>query len=93
MKSEHAVGLHGYMLAYSITSKASFEMLTIIRDKILNYTGTEWIPIVIVGNKCDLESLRQVPLSSVQLLALRWKCGHIETSAKQNTNIRKYNFV
>ncbi len=31
------IGLHGYMLVYSVASQQSFEMVTIIRDKILNH--------------------------------------------------------
>jgi hypothetical protein len=31
------IGLHGYLLVYSVASKQSFEMITIIRDKILNH--------------------------------------------------------
>ena len=45
-------------MVYSITSKLSFEMVSIIRDKILNYTGTDWVPTVIVGNKADLVQQR-----------------------------------
>lgn len=29
-------------------------MCTIIREKILNYTGRESVPMVLVGNKSDL---------------------------------------
>jgi len=56
--SSHAVGIHGYILVYSVTSKQSFEMVKIIREKILNYTGTESVPMVLVGNKIDLELQR-----------------------------------
>ena len=37
MASRHFIGIHGYMLVYSIGSKQSFEMISIIRDKILNH--------------------------------------------------------
>ena len=37
MANRHFIGIHGYMLVYSIGSKQSFEMMTIIRDKILNH--------------------------------------------------------
>lgn len=54
LSSNHALGIHGYVIVFSITSRQSFEMVGIIRDKILNYTGTNWVPIVLVGNKSDL---------------------------------------
>lgn len=31
------IGLHGYLLVYSVASRQSFDMITIIRDKILNH--------------------------------------------------------
>ena len=37
MNSKHFIGIHGYMLVYSVGSKQSFEMRRIIRDKILNH--------------------------------------------------------
>ena len=58
LNSAHAVGIHGYILVYSVTSRQSFEMVKIIRDKILNYTGTESVPLVLVGNKTDLHLQR-----------------------------------
>ena len=52
------MGIHGYVLVYSIAAKNSFENCKVIRDKILDSTGTNWVPIVLVGNKCDLEQQR-----------------------------------
>ena len=37
MQSKHFIGIHGYMVVYSVGSKQSFEMVRIIRDKILNH--------------------------------------------------------
>lgn len=54
LTSRHAVGLHGWILVYSVSSRSSFEMCTIIREKILDYTGRESVPMVLVGNKSDL---------------------------------------
>ncbi|KAI8813050.1 P-loop containing nucleoside triphosphate hydrolase protein [Cladochytrium replicatum] len=89
LNSKHVIGIHGYVLVYSITSRPSFEMCKVIRDKILNYTGIDWVPIVIVGNKCDLEAQRQVQTEEAAALAQEWKCSHIEASAKHNQNITK----
>ena len=35
--SKHFIGIHGYMLVYSVASKSSFEIISVIRDKILNH--------------------------------------------------------
>ena len=37
LNSKHFIGIHGYMLVYSVASRQSFEMVRIIRDKILNH--------------------------------------------------------
>jgi Ras family protein len=67
-------------------------MVTIIRDKILNFTGTDWAPIVLVGNKTDLEGQRQVSKEEGEELASKWKCLSCETSAKWGVNIGKYTY-
>jgi small GTP-binding protein len=84
--SAHAVGIHGYILVYSVTSKQSFEMVKIIREKILNYTGTESVPMVLVGNKTDLHMQRQLQPEDGKKLARQWNCAFVEASAKHNEN-------
>lgn len=37
LNSKHFIGIHGYMLVYSVASLPSFEMVQVIRDKILNH--------------------------------------------------------
>lgn len=64
-------------------------MISILRDKILNITGMEWLPMVIVANKLDLHPQRQVSTQEGLGLSVEWKCSFIETSAKHNQNIGK----
>ncbi|KAG5439527.1 hypothetical protein PCANB_002102 [Pneumocystis canis] len=105
LNSKHFIGIHGYILVYSVASKSSFEMVKIIRDKILNYIGTEWVPIVVVGNKSDLhiqrffnyfnnnnsqkKNNRQVTPEDGKSLALQWGCSWTEASARHNENVAK----
>ncbi|KAH6576420.1 hypothetical protein BASA60_004531 [Batrachochytrium salamandrivorans] len=84
LNSKHAIGIHGYVLVYSIASRQSFEMCKIVRDKILNFTGIDWVPIVLVANKVDLHAQRQVTTEEAHALAAEWNCAVIETSAKHN---------
>lgn len=37
LNSKHFIGIHGYVLVYSVASMQSFEMVQVIRDKILNH--------------------------------------------------------
>lgn len=55
-----------------------------------NFQGAESVPIVIVGNKSDVpEGKRKVPAEQGQKLAQELKCGWVETSARNNTNVAK----
>ncbi|KAF5093391.1 hypothetical protein D0Z03_002435 [Geotrichum reessii] len=89
MNQKHFIGIHGYMLIYSIASQSSFDMITIIRDKILDATGADSLPMVIVGNKTDLDSQRQVSYEEGKNLAESFGAAFVETSAKNNSNIDK----
>ncbi|KAI9818575.1 MAG: GTP-binding protein [Pycnora praestabilis] len=90
LNSKHFIGIHGYLLVYSIASKQSFEMIRIIRDKILNHLGVEWVPLVIIGNKSDLRpEQRQVSVEDGKKLGEEFKCGWTEASARYNENVSK----
>lgn len=52
--SKYAVGVHGYLLVYSIASRQSFDMIQTVHDKILDFAGLEKVPCVVVGQKTDL---------------------------------------
>lgn len=52
--------------------------------------GTESVPIVIVGNKCDLRpEQRQVSLDEGKRLSDRLQCGWTEASARYNQNVAR----
>jgi Ras-related protein Rap-1A/Ras-related protein Rap-1B len=44
----------GFVLVYSITSQATFNDLLELRDQISRVKDTHDVPMVLVGNKCDL---------------------------------------
>lgn len=87
LNSKHAIGIHGYVLVYSIASRNSFDMIQTVHDKILNYTGTESVPCVVVGQKSDLHVQRQVSEQEGKQLASSLKCAWVETSARHNANV------
>lgn len=37
LNSKHFIGIHGYMIVYSVASRQSFDLVTVIREKILNH--------------------------------------------------------
>ena len=67
--SRHAsVGVHGYMLVYSSTSRASYEDVKMIHDKLLKSIGAEAVPIILVATKCDLARSRYVAIMFAKIL-------------------------
>lgn len=69
-----------FVLVYAINDRESFTGLEDKRDKILKMKRDEGSPIVLVGNKCDLEKNRTVPSEEAAALAKKWGCLHFETS-------------
>lgn len=53
-----SVGVHGYVLVYSVCSQSSFAKLGLIRDRLLSVVGSSQVPMVLVGNKMDSASER-----------------------------------
>ena len=82
----------GYIIVFSITSVTSFLEVNAIKEQlniVLDADDNTLIPIILVGNKCDLEEYRQVQSSDAQRLAEEWKVKYFETSAKNKTNINR----
>uniref|UniRef100_A0A915NU81 Uncharacterized protein n=1 Tax=Meloidogyne floridensis TaxID=298350 RepID=A0A915NU81_9BILA len=48
----------GFVLVYSITAQSTFNDLMDLRDQILRVKDTNDVPMILVGNKCDLEDER-----------------------------------
>ncbi|CAL9694991.1 unnamed protein product [Knipowitschia caucasica] len=79
---------HAFVLVYSITSRQSLEELRPIYQQIVSIKGSvETIPIMLVGNKSDETSQREVERSLGEAQAKQWKSAFMETSAKTNSNV------
>ena len=78
----------GFLLVYSITNAQTFDEVETLREKILRTKDDDGdnVPIVLCGNKCDLENDRQISKEQGQQLADQWKCKFYETSAKMKIN-------
>ncbi|CAF2403900.1 unnamed protein product [Rotaria sp. Silwood2] len=83
----------GFILVYSITSQATFNDLIDIKDHIMRVKeiGAD-IPMVLVGNKCDLEDERVVGKHQGESLARSFGCTFLETSAKLEVNVQEIFF-
>ena len=96
--------MQGFLLTYDITSRPSFEWLRNVHEHILVIKDEDKVPMILVGNKCDLEEDRQVTTAEGEELASLFGCPMYETSAKNCINveepfydlvreIRKYNQI
>ncbi|KAI8520774.1 PREDICTED: GTP-binding protein Rheb-like [Branchiostoma belcheri] len=83
----YTMDVHGYVLVYSVTSRKSYEVVQVIRDKLLDLTGAQNVPIVLVGNKTDLHMERVIPQEEGKGLAEQWKCPFAESSAKEKESV------
>jgi len=82
---------NGYVLVYSIIDRSSFDRAKEIYEIIARYHDgdSSKIALVLVGNKCDMESKRDVPMDEAQSVAAEWKCKLIEASAKEKINVEE----
>ena len=73
----------GFVLVYSITAQSTFNDLQDLREQILRVKDSEEVPMVLVGNKCDLEDERVVGKDQGMNMARQFgHCTFMETSAK-----------
>lgn len=80
----------GFVLVYSITAQSTFNDLTDLREQILRVKDTENVPLVLVGNKCDLDDERVVGKDQGQSLAKVWgQSAFLEASAKKKINVNE----
>ncbi|KAH9855402.1 ras protein [Lenzites betulinus] len=77
----------GFLLVYAISARPSFDEARNLHQHILRLKKAERVPVVFVGNKCDLEYARQVGMDEGRDLARDVGCPFIETSAKTPINV------
>eukprot|EP00736_Rhodelphis_marinus_P008771 Rmarinus@m.24981 len=88
MRDQYMRTGQGFALVYDTTSSASFEDLESFRNQICRSKDTDEVPMIIVGNKCDLEDERQVTSDTGEEFAKQFKfCKFIETSARSGKNV------
>jgi len=89
MRDQYINSGQGFLLVYSITSKRSFETAFELKDKIVQVKERESFPIVLCGNKCDLDKERKVTIEEGQAKAKEWNVPFFETSAKARLNVEE----
>ncbi|KAH9908405.1 ras-domain-containing protein [Xylariomycetidae sp. FL2044] len=92
MRQQYMTSGEGFLLVFSITSRESFEELRVFQQQILavkDRLNEGHFPMVLIANKCDLESQREVSIKDCEAMAADFQCPYIETSAKSRYNVDK----
>ncbi|KAN0036620.1 hypothetical protein ACTFIV_001922 [Dictyostelium citrinum] len=82
-----------FMIVFSVDNRSSFEEVQHLRQHIQRVKDRDDVPIILVGNKVDLESRRQVSRVEADQLARSFRIPYIETSAKTRINIEEAFFT
>ena len=72
----------GFLLVFSISSRSSMSELAVLREEILRIKDEENVPMVIVGNKADLEDQRTVARTKAFAISQKWGAPYYEASAR-----------
>lgn len=89
MREQYMRNGEGFLLMYSITSRMSFEEIEGFHQQICRVKDKDHFPMVLIANKCDLESERQVSSEEGRDLAKKYGCQFIESSAKFRINVEE----
>lgn len=91
-------GANCFLLVYAVNRADSLRRTPDRVEQILRFKEDEidQISVGLIGNKCDLESQRQVTTEQAAALTERWNretpglnAFHMETSAKERTNVER----
>ena len=78
----------GVILIYDITKKETFNAIPMWIESIRELKGNDF-PIILIGNKSDLEEEREVETEKGKKLAEEYGFSFFETSSKEGTNVHE----
>ena len=81
MRSMYYRGALGILLIFDLTNNESFKHLPNWIEEI-RYCLKKEIPILLIGNKCDLPNERVVSYGDIEEFAKKYNLYYMETSAK-----------
>lgn len=87
MREQYMRTGEGFLLVFSVTDRSSFDEIFKFQVQILRVKDKDDFPMILVGNKSDLENERTVTNAEASDLAKKMKVGYTETSAKLRTNV------
>jgi len=70
MRDQYMRTGQGFVLTYAITSRSSYDEINTFREQICRVKDKSDVPMVLAGNKRDLQTERQVPTAEAQDLSI-----------------------
>lgn len=87
MREQYMRSGEGFLLVFSLADHSSFQEVAKFQKQILRVKDRDEFPMLMVGNKSDLEGQRRVPLEEAQQLCRQLGTPYIECSAKARVNV------
>lgn len=89
MREQYMRTGEGFLLVYAINLRNSLDELQTFYEQIQRVKDLDSVPVLVVGNKSDLEIERQVLYEEGLEFARSLGCPFLETSAKQRINVEE----
>nr|CAD7577819.1 unnamed protein product [Timema californicum] len=86
MRDQYMRTGEGFLLVFAVNNAKSFEDINMYREQIKRVKDAEEVPMVLVGNKCDLPT-RSVNPSQAQDISRQYNIPFVETSAKTRLGV------
>ncbi|EFO20282.1 hypothetical protein LOAG_08202 [Loa loa] len=87
MREQYLRSGNGFLLVFSVIDRNSFEEAIRLHKLILRVKDRDEFPIILVGNKADLDSDRLISRQEAEELARRLRVPYVECSAKHRMNV------
>ncbi|XP_012539290.1 ras-like protein 2 [Monomorium pharaonis] len=87
MREQYMRSGEGFLLVFSVTDHSSFDEILKFHRQILRVKDRDEFPMLMVGNKADLDHQRSVSIEEAQNMARQLKIPYIECSAKLRMNV------
>jgi len=86
MRDQYMRTGEGFLLVFAVNNSKSFEDISMYREQIKRVKDADDVPMVLVGNKCDLQT-RTVRMSEAREVARQYGVPFVETSAKTRMGV------
>lgn len=89
MRDQYMRSAEGFLLVFALNSRASFSEIEQLYEQILRAKDCDRVPAVLVGNKADLLSDRQIKQQDIDILVKRYGFKYFEASARSRINVEE----